>query len=207
MMAVKGKPGKLEKSRERSVKMDTPRRDRRVRKTTNALKHALTVLMQKKTIKDITVKELTDIADVNRGTFYLHYEDVFDLLSQSEGDFFAKLREAVELHSEDFMSGNPVPLFCGVYELCRDNADLVSILIGENGDINFLNQLKTFLREKCLNDWSAILRRQGIQHFDAYFSFIVGGCLSLLQYWFHGGMIESPEELAEITGVFLAHHM
>ena len=107
-MAVKGKPGKLEKSRERSVKMDTPRRDRRVRKTTNALKHALTVLMQKKSIKDITVKELTDIADVNRGTFYLHYEDVFDLLSQSEGDFFTKLREAVELHSEDFMSGNPV---------------------------------------------------------------------------------------------------
>lgn len=31
-------------------------------------------------VQDITVRELTELADLNRGTFYLHYKDVFDLL-------------------------------------------------------------------------------------------------------------------------------
>ena len=52
--------------------------DRRVRRTKKLLTQALTELMQQKQIKDITVTELTEKADMNRGTFYLYYRDVFD---------------------------------------------------------------------------------------------------------------------------------
>ena len=47
--------------------------DRRVRRTKKMLTQALTRLMQEKQIKEITVRELTDLADMNRGTFYLYY--------------------------------------------------------------------------------------------------------------------------------------
>ena len=47
--------------------------DRRVRRTKKLLIQALTELMQQKPVKEITVKELTDLADMNRGTFYLYY--------------------------------------------------------------------------------------------------------------------------------------
>ncbi len=46
--------------------------DRRVRRTKRLLLESLTSLMKEKPIKDISVKELTDLADINRGTFYLH---------------------------------------------------------------------------------------------------------------------------------------
>ena len=55
--------------------------DRRVRKTKRQLRLALMKLMADKSIKDISVRELAAIADINRGTFYIHYKDVYDLLS------------------------------------------------------------------------------------------------------------------------------
>ena len=58
--------------------------DRRVRKTRRQLKECLTHLLKEKKIQDITVRELAEMADINRGTFYLHYKDVFDLLEKTE---------------------------------------------------------------------------------------------------------------------------
>ncbi len=64
--------------------MDEIKVDRRVRRTKRQLRMALTSLMLEKDINTITVFEITELADVNRGTFYSHYKDVRDLLSQLE---------------------------------------------------------------------------------------------------------------------------
>mgnify|MGYP000694826565 CR=1 FL=1 len=60
--------------------------DRRVRKTKRQLRLALMKLMAEKSVKDISVRELAAIADINRGTFYIHYKDVYDLLSSLEDE-------------------------------------------------------------------------------------------------------------------------
>ncbi|MBS4887994.1 MAG: TetR/AcrR family transcriptional regulator [Clostridiales bacterium] len=52
--------------------------DRRVRKTKAQLRAGLARLMQKKSIKEITVKELVEEVDINRSTFYLHYTDFIE---------------------------------------------------------------------------------------------------------------------------------
>lgn len=197
----------MSESSKESESSSSPVTDRRIRKTRAALKQSLTKLLKTKNIKDISVKELTDLADVNRGTFYLHYKDVFDLLEQSENDLLEEFKTTLDSYNTDLVQGNPVIMMEGVYKLCRSNANLVSILIGENGDIKFLNKLNTVIREKCLNDWSFILKKQKLEHFDAYYSFLVGGCLSLLQYWFSNGMKQSPKELATITGTFLERNL
>lgn len=189
--------------------METPKKlsvpsDRRIRKTQNALKSALAHLMLHKRVKDISVKELTELADVNRGTFYLHYKDVFDLLEQSENDLLVELHDTIGKLDENMVSDDPTCIFEGVYDLCKVNSGFVRILIGENGDIKFLNKLKAIVREKCLTDWSFIVRKQGINQFDVYYAFVVGGCISLLQYWFSSGMNETPHELAVITGELLS---
>ena len=60
--------------------------DRRVRKTKRQLRLALMKLMSEKSVKDISVRELAAIADINRGTFYIHYRDVGDLLQRLEDE-------------------------------------------------------------------------------------------------------------------------
>lgn len=52
--------------------------DRRVRKTRALLLQGLVKMMENHDIQDISVKELTELVDINRGTFYLHYDDIYD---------------------------------------------------------------------------------------------------------------------------------
>ena len=54
---------------EELTKMEEPRTDRRVRKTKKQLRMALTTLMMEKSVGEITVREIAELADVNRGTF------------------------------------------------------------------------------------------------------------------------------------------
>ncbi len=185
-----------------NVKQDNT--DRRVRKTRAALKSALTSMLQERNVKDISVKELTELADVNRGTFYLHYKDVFDLMEQCEADLLGEFETMlVGISGQEFIT-RPGDVFERIYKLCKENADFVRVLLGENGDIKFLNNMNSFLKERCLHDWSEVIKDSKIALFDAYYTFLVGGCVSLLQYWFETGMKQSPGELAKITVDFLA---
>ena len=62
--------------------------DRRVRRTRERLRESLLALLGEKDLRAVTVKELTDRADVNRGTFYAHYRDIYDMLERMEEELF-----------------------------------------------------------------------------------------------------------------------
>ena len=73
--------------------------DRRVRKTKKQLRSALTSLLLEKDISRVTVRDVADLADVNRGTFYAHYSDVYDLLHQLEDDLLRRLDDVGSRHN------------------------------------------------------------------------------------------------------------
>lgn len=53
----------------------------------------LSTLLVNKKIQAITIRELTETADVHRSTFYTHYKDIYDLYDQLESNFFRDLNE------------------------------------------------------------------------------------------------------------------
>ena len=173
--------------------------DRRVRKTRRQLRECLITLLKEKQVQDITVRELTDMADLNRGTFYLHYKDVFDLLEKTEAELQEDFNQLVCKHDAVDLKQRPSVIFNEIYSLVYDNADLIEILLGENGDLNFVNRLKQLIREKCLKDWMEVFRSGNAAAFDAFFSFIVSGCIGLVQYWLQTGLKETPEQMAKLT--------
>lgn len=173
--------------------------DRRVRKTRRQLCECLITLLKEKKVQDITVRELTDMADLNRGTFYLHYKDVFDLLEKTEAELQEDFNQLVCKHDAVDLKQRPSVIFNEIYSLVYDNADLIEILLGENGDLNFVNRLKLLIREKCLKDWMEVFRSGNAAAFDAFFSFIVSGCIGLVQYWLQTGLKETPEQMAKLT--------
>lgn len=173
--------------------------DRRVRKTRKQLRECLIRLLKEKRVQDITVRELTDMADLNRGTFYLHYKDVFDLLEKTEAALQEEFNQLVLKHDAVELRQKSSVMFNEIYTLVYDNADLIEILLGENGDLNFVNRLKTLIREKCLNDWMEVFRSGNPAVFDAFFSFIVSGCVGLVQNWLQTGLKETPQQMANLT--------
>lgn len=70
--------------------------DRRIRKTKTAIHQALMDLLLEKPISQISIVELTTRADVNRKTFYNHYNDLYDVLSEVEDELTARLQRFLE---------------------------------------------------------------------------------------------------------------
>ena len=189
--------------------------DRRIRKTRRVIRQCLTELLKTKRIQDITVREISEKADINRGTFYLHYRDIFDLMEQIENELLEELEDVLNHFKASDLLSNPALVFTRVFHLVKENSDMVSILIGQNGDINFVNRLKDIVREKCLKDWMELFRpgagggRQTSRSsqntllddsaFEAYYSFTVTGCFGLVQYWLDSGLKETPEQLASLV--------
>ena len=63
--------------------------DRRVKRTKKILRDNLFKLMETRTADEITVKELTEAADVNRSTFYFYYKDINDMIRQIQAEIYS----------------------------------------------------------------------------------------------------------------------
>lgn len=65
--------------------------DTRIQKTKKSIFDAFVDLRSKKPLEKITIKELTDTAQISKQTFYLHYRDIFDLADQIENDLIEEM--------------------------------------------------------------------------------------------------------------------
>ena len=79
-------------------------------------------------------KTRSELADINRGTFYLHYHDVFDLLQNLEEEMFLKYTALLDRHDAEEVKESPRKLLVDLLCFIQENADLIRILIGSNGD-------------------------------------------------------------------------
>ncbi len=77
--------------------------DKRIRRTKKLLRQALTRLMQQKDFQSITVTDVVREADINRGTFYAHYRDVYDLREKIEAEMKKIIKEDIKIERR-FMS-------------------------------------------------------------------------------------------------------
>ena len=107
--------------------------DRRIRKSKKALQEALIRLLSKKSIGEITIKELTDEADVHRGTFYHHYADAMDLKVQTEREIAEQLTEILSSVPQSRLEQGPYPLLVRVLEYLEDNREIAKMLASEHG--------------------------------------------------------------------------
>ena len=176
--------------------------DRRVRKTKQQLQDGFIQLRKKKDLKDITVKELCELTDLNRGTFYLHYKDIYDLSEQLESSLFISLQDVLDKHSLDYennLTNSQEPLLRDILQLIKDNADFCTILLGDTGEITFINKLKKLVLDivfkKCIN----IFDFNKEEHFTYSYNFILYGCIGIIDSWLLNGLKESPEEIAQLT--------
>ncbi|MFA6889664.1 MAG: TetR/AcrR family transcriptional regulator, partial [Bacilli bacterium] len=77
--------------------------DRRVDKTKKLLRETLVTLMEEKELRKITISEMTARANINRGTFYLHYIDIYDMVEKL-GD------EIIDIIKDIIDSNNPMKM-------------------------------------------------------------------------------------------------
>ena len=173
--------------------------DRRVRRTKKLLTQALTELMQRKQVQEITVRELTELADMNRGTFYLYYKDIYDMLESIEDNMFNALNEILERHEQENVVQQAGTILMDLLEFIRENQEMVRLLLSPHGDMNFLHRLNDVLREKSLRAFRKVEPDAGEDLFDYQYSFIVFGTAGLIRAWVNRGCQEPAEQMARMA--------
>lgn len=179
--------------------MNTKGKNRSVQRTQALLKDGLTELMLTKPIQNITVRELTDYVNLNRGTFYLHYKDIRDLLEYLENDILDEFIEITNAHQPQDMKGKPFPLICDLYKFLEKNSDFIKLVLVDNQEQIFMNRIKEIIRERCMNNWDELFANADPRMSEIYSSYVLSGCIGIIENWIRNDTRQSPEELARYT--------
>ncbi|WP_054957534.1 TetR/AcrR family transcriptional regulator [Paenibacillus dakarensis] len=181
--------------------------DRRIVRTKKALRDSLTELMKEKTFDEITVSDLTTRADMNRGTFYLHYRDKYDLLQQSEEEIIEgilrtrgkkKMMNRDDLSRFDYMN-EPIPFVTDLFKYLQENAEFMTVILGAGGNPAFQVKLKEVMRDIMAEGILKHLNEDDLSVPIGYLSaFAISAQLGVVQHWLDTGMKETPEEVSLI---------
>ena len=171
--------------------MAPEKEDRRVRRTKERLRQALTQLLLEKDIHDITVRELTDLADVNRGTFYTHYKDIYDLLEQTENALFSELEGLLDSYPQQEVMEHTSALLLDVFRFIGRNRNLCRVFLDRQSVDRFSQRLNGLIYRKCLHEWQG-LTLPGLGSSRYALEFVVGGTVGRARPWPLGAFVEPP---------------
>ena len=172
--------------------MDKQKVDKRVLLTKNLLKSALIQLMRESHISKISVRSLCETANINRSTFYAHYNDSYDLLNTLEEEVLENIKR--DLKTQDFSENQPVSsqVLSRILYYVKENSELFQALLSENCDFAF--QRDILLLAQIITSQITQSPDSRIQEYLEEFG--ITGCVSVVQKWLQDGMIESPTKLA-----------
>ena len=172
--------------------------DRRIRKTKAQLRTGLAKLMKEKSIKEITVKELVEEVDINRSTFYLHYTDIYQMLSSVEEELLEEIRQTIQEHPVSPFNESSFPFIEDMFRILAENQEICNALLGENGDIGFVHRIEDLISVHSLQ----ALRQtfpEDIEDLKYSYSFCLSGCIGLVKNWLTSDSGETPQHMAELT--------
>lgn len=188
-----------------SVSQSAP--DKRTVRTKKLLREALLDLTEEKGLEKITVSDLTSRAEINRGTFYLHYKDVRDLYEQFMEEVLAGWSEIGR--NFDFLEvlrcegkNEPYPGLVAVFEYCNRNARFCSVILGPNGDPTFARHIQEMMKERILSKLSLLNSNYQDAQLkvppDYVMAYMTSANVGLIRHWFETGQQQSPRDLAMI---------
>lgn len=173
-----------------------PKENQRIAISKHLLKTSLLRLLQKKHITKISISELCQEAEINRTTFYRHYETPNDVLMEIASDYIKDFRK---FSSSLNTSHN---LYNEVVQLCRfiySHADMAKLLIRNNtndGITKIFQELcDDFVGKRKVLYKGAPVDDDTLRLFNSFFSV---GIYTLISRWLIEDIPKSPEEIANL---------
>lgn len=169
---------------------------RRTRYTRQAMRDALMELLADRTLAQISVKQLCERADVNRSTFYAHYDGLEDLLHDIEDDTIAWVRGALDqLLSQPDQAGIE-HIIARICQYIADNRNHLQVLMSPKADLGFQQQLLGLIYSR--RDVAAQLQPYSADPAEAEMRmrFAVSGSIGLLQYWLSTDLAAPADTIA-----------
>lgn len=158
--------------------------DRRVKKTEISIRNAFEELASSRKLKEITVKELTNRADINRKTFYLHYDSIEDLVNSYVDVIANELIELLERHTFKEYYEHPGKSWNNLVDTLQDKKDFWLKLLFSDEYSYFSRKIEKILVE---NMAVFILKSFSISELDAKTcaNFLIKNTLDTTRFFFY----------------------
>ena len=166
--------------------------NRRSKMTYRMIKDALIELLSEKPLQKISVSELCEKADINRSTFYMHFEDINHLLKTIEEEIYAETPDIVSyfnLADENEMKQNLEKMLQYVYQ----NRETFRVLYRPESQTNSEQKWADRVLEEYERNYSAY-----DQYSSYYFGYAVNGVIGTLRRWILNDFALSQAELLTI---------
>ena len=187
----------MEKKESRPIE-NRPIENRKVRYSKMVIRDSLMELMKTKSILNITVKDICDLADISRSTFYDHYKDQYDLIRQIEEEALSYLESRLNMYKDKPSKREITQMLEEMLAYIVNNGNSIQILLSENGDLAFQKKLFQYftnhnLVTKLLSD-----KQQGDEERNYYSVFVVHGAIGMVQHWLKSNMSIPVPQLAKM---------
>ena len=168
------------------------------------IRQAFVELLKEKDLEKITVTDIITRADINRGTFYAHFQDTRAVIEQIENEIIDKMLEFLgEFRYPNFFK-NPLPLLLKITRYLEDDLEFYRILINSNGSEQFLDKLKNNFVQQMETDTDI---PEEMKHSPAFLiraHFFAGGLVNLYQVWFRSKMDIPLEDISSELSEIIA---
>ncbi len=174
--------------------------DRRAKRSRRLLKEGLLELMKEKCFKDISARDITERADLNRGTFYLHYPDTQTLLGSIEDDIIAEAQELADSHkgkllAADFRERPSLrPILLPILVFIEEKHETISLLLRNSNANSFLDKLRNLIYRNSV-DYARVRYRIPDAQLDYFLGYVSFGIMGMLREWTGRGMTLPKEQL------------
>ncbi|PVE72520.1 TetR/AcrR family transcriptional regulator [Priestia megaterium] len=177
--------------------------DRRILKSQEAIKKAVTELMTQKRFDDITIQDIADKANVNRGTIYLHYMDKYDLLDKMIEEHMNNLEELCHSAADmTFQEGNYV-----WFEYFETHHLFFSTMLESKGAHYFRSRfLDLVIQEYGPEVDTTEGENKGLRK-EVVIQFFASAVVGTVEWWFKNGMHVPTDVIAEQTGILLDRNL
>lgn len=152
-------------------------------------------LASKSGIEKVTISSIAKEAKINRGTFYVYFTDITELISQAEDNIISDMQgklESIVKNKEFFDLETAIKKFADVFAKYDDK---LFFLIGKNGDPNF----RAVVTEEAIKSFRKVFKTNWDKDISDYIvAFITSAGMGLLTYWHETGKKIDAEEFVKI---------
>lgn len=164
--------------------------DKRSERTLNQLTDAMTQLSKEKPVYRITVAELTAKANVSRGTFYLHFTDIYDMYEKIEGYVLRHIDTYFDEYLDAFTDDAYEGFVKKTVEYIDRDRDLFKMLFSMQ---SFTESMAAYLNRFYREVWAKFLGREiNCENWEFFMEYHTYGMLAAFERW-----LNSEEELTE----------
>ena len=171
--------------------------DNRTRVTKIIIKEALFKLLNEKSLNKITVKEICDIAKVNRGTFYKYYKDVFDLMDMINNDYFLQVKENIEITNLNLNSYN---FILNIFDIIKKNKDISFLILNDDYSNNpIIQQLVNLAYEQSVQEWKKFNPKINDEQTMMLFTYMSNGNIAIIRNWVKQNCPDNTKQIAKFV--------